>query len=91
MLVLDLEASAAIPPCLPVLTAGAWLVRQRADGSGWGHAVWAFSAGPVGANYFFKRLGCLAYPVIAIRGADPLHPLRTEMFFPLPSQEGVVT
>jgi hypothetical protein len=90
MMVLDIEAWAAIALSLSVLTAGAWLVRRRSRDAGWGHTIQVFPAAPVGAN-FCEWLGRLAYPVIVIPGADPLHRLRTSMFFPLPPQKGVVT
>jgi len=89
MMVLLIEALAAIALCLSVPMAGAWLVQQRTGNAGRVDTIRIFSAGPVGANYFFELLGWLAYPVIAISSADPLYRLRTDMFVPLP--QGVVT
>jgi steroid 5-alpha reductase family enzyme len=49
MVVLYLEALAAIALSLSVLMAGAWLVQQRTGNSGWVDTIWTFSLGLVGA------------------------------------------
>ena len=49
MIVLYLEALAAIALSLSVLMAGAWLVQQRTGNSGWVDTIWTFSLGLVGA------------------------------------------
>ena len=49
MVVLDLEALAAIALSLSVLMAGAWVVQQRTGNSGWVDTIWTFSLGLVGA------------------------------------------
>src|SRR5476649_1392339 len=50
MLVLVLEALAAIAVALSVLMAGAWMVQQRTGNSGWVDTIWTFSLGLVGAG-----------------------------------------
>ena len=50
MIVLYLEALAAITLCLSVLMAGAWMVQQRTGNSGWVDTIWTFSLGLVGAG-----------------------------------------
>jgi steroid 5-alpha reductase family enzyme len=50
MLVLVLEALAAITVALSVLMAGAWMVQQRTGNSGWVDTIWTFSLGLVGAG-----------------------------------------
>ncbi|THD68481.1 MAG: DUF1295 domain-containing protein [Bradyrhizobium sp.] len=50
MLVLYLEALAAIALSLSVLMAGAWLVQQRTGNSGWVDTIWTFSLGIVGSG-----------------------------------------
>jgi hypothetical protein len=87
MMVSDIEALAAIAPCLSVLTAGAWLVRQRRCDSGCGHTLRAPSAKVVGVA------GAL-WParILRSRGARSRHhQLSTSTIVPLPSQQGVVT
>jgi len=49
MVVLYLEALAAIALSLSVLMAGAWLTQQRTGNSGWVDTIWTFSLGLVGA------------------------------------------
>ena len=50
MIVLYLEALAAIALSLSVLMAGAWMVQQRTGNSGWVDTIWTFSLGLVGAG-----------------------------------------
>ena len=50
MIVLYLEALAAIALSLSILMAGAWLVQQRTGNSGWVDTIWTFSLGLVGAG-----------------------------------------
>jgi steroid 5-alpha reductase family enzyme len=50
MVVLYLEALAAIAVALSVLMAGAWAVQQRSGNSGWVDTIWTFSLGLVGAG-----------------------------------------
>jgi steroid 5-alpha reductase family enzyme len=50
MVVLYLEALAAITVALSVLMAGAWAVQQRTGNSGWVDTIWTFSLGLVGAG-----------------------------------------
>ena len=50
MVVLYLEALAAIAVSLSVLMAGAWVVQQRTGNSGWVDTIWTFSLGLVGAG-----------------------------------------
>ncbi len=50
MVILHLEALAAIALCLSALMAGAWLVQQRSGNSGWVDTIWTFSVGLVGAG-----------------------------------------
>jgi steroid 5-alpha reductase family enzyme len=50
MVVLYLEALAAIAVALSVLMAGAWAVQQRTGNSGWVDTIWTFSLGLVGAG-----------------------------------------
>ena len=49
MIILHLEALAAIALSLSVLMTGAWLVQQRTGNSGWVDTIWTFSLGLVGA------------------------------------------
>src|SRR5258708_33379923 len=48
-MVLHLWAAAVIALSLSVLMAGAWVVQQRTDNSGWVDTIWTFSVGLVGA------------------------------------------
>jgi steroid 5-alpha reductase family enzyme len=50
MIILYLEALAAIALSLSVLMAGAWMVQQRTGNSGWVDTIWTFSLGLVGAG-----------------------------------------
>jgi len=50
MVVLYLEALAAIALSLSLLMAGAWMVQQRTGNSGWVDTIWTFSLGLVGAG-----------------------------------------
>ena len=50
MMVLYLEALAAIALSLSLLMAGAWMVQQRTGNSGWVDTIWTFSLGLVGAG-----------------------------------------
>jgi steroid 5-alpha reductase family enzyme len=50
MVVLFLEALAAIALSLSLLMAGAWMVQQRTGNSGWVDTIWTFSLGLVGAG-----------------------------------------
>jgi steroid 5-alpha reductase family enzyme len=50
MVVLYLEALAAIALSLSVLMAAAWMVQQRTGNSGWVDTIWTFSLGLVGAG-----------------------------------------
>jgi steroid 5-alpha reductase family enzyme len=50
MIVLYLEALAAIALSLSLLMAGAWMVQQRTGNSGWVDTIWTFSLGLVGAG-----------------------------------------
>jgi steroid 5-alpha reductase family enzyme len=50
MIVLYLEALAAIALSLSILMAGAWMVQQRTGNSGWVDTIWTFSLGLVGAG-----------------------------------------
>jgi steroid 5-alpha reductase family enzyme len=50
MLVLVLEALAAIAVALSVLMAVAWMVQQRTGNSGWVDTIWTFSLGLTGAG-----------------------------------------
>jgi steroid 5-alpha reductase family enzyme len=50
MLILYVEALAAIAVALSVLMAGAWAVQQRTGNSGWVDTIWTFSLGLVGAG-----------------------------------------
>jgi steroid 5-alpha reductase family enzyme len=50
MIVLHIEALAAIALCLSALMAGAWLVQRRTGNSGWVDTIWTFSLGLVGAG-----------------------------------------
>jgi steroid 5-alpha reductase family enzyme len=50
MVVLYLEALAAIAVALSVLMAGAWAVQQHTGNSGWVDTIWTFSLGLVGAG-----------------------------------------
>ena len=44
MVILHIEALAAIVLCLSVLMAGAWLVQQRSGNSGWVDTIWTRGA-----------------------------------------------
>src|SRR4051795_534671 len=57
MLVLYLEALAAIAVALSVLMAGAWAVQQRTGNSGWVDTIWTFSLGLVGAGSTLRPVG----------------------------------
>jgi steroid 5-alpha reductase family enzyme len=57
MVVLYLEALAAIAVALSVLMAGAWLVQQRTGNSGWVDTIWTFSLGLVGAGSALLPVG----------------------------------
>jgi steroid 5-alpha reductase family enzyme len=61
MIILYLEALAAIALSLSVLMAGAWMVQQRTGNSGWVDTIWTFAIGLVG-------VGCALWPVA---GAAP--------------------
>jgi steroid 5-alpha reductase family enzyme len=50
MIVLHIEALAAIALSLSALMAGAWLVQSRTGNSGWVDTIWTFSLGLVGAG-----------------------------------------
>ena len=50
MIILYLEALAAIALSLSVLMAGAWMVQQRTGNSGWVDTIWTFAVGLVGAG-----------------------------------------
>src|SRR5476649_1719203 len=50
MLVLVLEALAAIAVALSILMTGAWIIQQRTGNSGWVDTIWTFSLGLVGAG-----------------------------------------
>src|ERR1700744_6161167 len=50
MIVLYLEALAAIALSLSALMAGAWLVQQGTGNSGWVDTIWTFALGLVGAG-----------------------------------------
>jgi steroid 5-alpha reductase family enzyme len=50
MIVLHIEALAAIALCLSALMAGAWLVQNRTGNSGWVDTILTFSLGLVGAG-----------------------------------------
>src|SRR6202000_1786779 len=50
MIVLYVEALAAIALSLSALMAGAWLVQQGTGNSGWVDTIWTFALGLVGAG-----------------------------------------
>jgi steroid 5-alpha reductase family enzyme len=50
MIVTYFEALAAIAVSLSILMAGAWLVQQRTDNSGWVDTIRTFALGLVGAG-----------------------------------------
>jgi steroid 5-alpha reductase family enzyme len=57
MVVLYLEALAAIALSLSLLMAGAWMVQQRTGNSGWVDTIWTFSLGLVGAGSALWPIG----------------------------------
>ena len=102
MVVLHIEALAAIALCLSVLMAGAWLVQHRSGNFGWVDTIWTFSVGLVGAGSALWPVAGAApnarqWPVAALVALWSLRlgshiAVRTAgMFFPVPSKEGVVT
>ncbi|MDR3487677.1 MAG: DUF1295 domain-containing protein [Bradyrhizobium sp.] len=50
MIILYLEALAAMALSLSILMAGAWMVQQRTGNSGWVDTIWTFAVGLVGAG-----------------------------------------
>ena len=60
MIILHLEALAAIALSLSVLMAGAWAVQQRTGNSGWVDTIWTFSLGLVGAGSALWPVGGMA-------------------------------
>ncbi len=50
MIILYLEALAAMALSLSILMAGAWMVQRRTGNSGWVDTIWTFAVGLVGAG-----------------------------------------
>jgi len=50
VIILYLEALAAIALSLSVLMAGAWMAQQRTRNSGWVDTIWTFAVGLAGAG-----------------------------------------
>ncbi len=77
MIVLYLEALAAIALSLSVLMAGAWMVQQRTGNSGWVDTIWTFSLGLVGAGSALWPIAGAAQPAaMAGRGLVAIWSIR---------------